>query len=522
MSRPARAAAVLAGMMLIGAHAVLLPVLLGTCQRSALEVRVRAPRAAPQLSVAAEIPAGVHEAVTVEVDGVPTVLGAAVVGPGMHRVEWSARYRGGFERRVGLTQLVGPFQDPQKPPCSVRLLVGQAFLDDGNASPGTVADVARRVLDQELDGFGRWPIGDFEKVAGLSLTWGATALVIKAEAQFSRGTVPVTVMAKPALVDGKLEIEIDVDAEVDFDSRVYDFIADLINAEVIANRSAEREIRGALAEAMQPPPPVELPGGRRLVFDYCADQDIEIEPRSYAGVPLSMHIEGALPDILPVTFGALPPGRAVALDAPIALEFSLDAINAVLYYLWHTGFLDQELTAAGVDARFNEDSLVQEMLSIRIGGIRLSLPPTAAVGGVNAPTFDLSAEATLQIRDGEQVTQARAFSTIGFDFATTHGTELVAALTLRDLDLTCEPEPGLLRPCYSDLVAEVQRRPDELHGELTRLFTREFRDIVLGQRIGTEDSIADFQVERAAVHAERHPPTGLVRVDLYGRLVDVP
>lgn len=517
--RPARHLATLAGLALAGAHALLFPVLLAHCRRIPLEVRVVAPRAAASLSVSAEIPAAVHEQVTVEVDGVPTELDQARVGPGLHRVEWSARYRGGFERRVGLTQLVGPFQDPTTPPCSVRLLVGQALLDDGAGSPGTVAAVARRLLDEELDGIGRWPIGDFRKVGALTLTWGATALVIHAEAVFARGKVPIVVMVYPSLIDGRVDLRVEVDAELDLDSRVYQWLADLIHAEVFAGRDARRQLEDALRDALRPPPPVPLPGGRRLVFDYCPHQPLELEPRHYLAVPLAMHIEGAVPDLLPVTLGPLP-DHPVDLDAPLALEFSVDAINAVLYYLWHTGFLDQQLTAAGLDDRFNHDSAVEELLSIRIGDIRLALPPQVALGPPGGPMFDLGAEATLAIRDGDRRTPGRVWSTIGFDFAGTGGTDLVARLTLRQLALTCEPAPGLLRPCYSELVSEVSRRPDDLHGELTRLFTREFRDIVLGQRIGADDSPADFEVTRATVHAERFPPTGLVRVDLYGRLVD--
>ncbi len=525
-----RSLAVLAGLILLGVHAALLPALLARCQRTPLEVRVRAPRAAAALTIAAEIPAAVHEEVTVEVDGVPVDLSQARVGPGLHRVEWSARYRGGFERRVGMAQLVGPFQDPRQPPCSVRLLVGQAFLDDGAGSPGTVADVARRVFEQELAGFERWPIGEFRRIASLALEWGATTLFIRAEAEFSRGKVPILVRATPALVSGQLEVDIDVDAAVDFDSRVYQWVSDLINAEVIANRTAEHEIRGALREALRPPPPVPLPGGRRLVFSYCAGGAVDMYPRRWLAVPLSMHIEGPLADVLPVSFGPLPAARSVELAAPLAIEMSLDAINAILYYLWHTGFLDQELQAAGLDARFNQDSTVREMLSLRLHAIGLTgprsgdgyrpPPPTVSLGRPGGPMFELGAEARLEVHDGDQITPARAFSTIGFDFAGAGGTDLVAHLTLRELALTCEPEPGLLRPCYSDLVAEVRRRPDDLHGELTRLFTREFRDIVLGARIGTDDSVADFHVDRAAVHAERHGATGLVRVDLYGKLVD--
>ena len=73
-------------------------------------------------------------------------------------------------------------------------------------------------------------------------------------------------------------------------------------------------------------------------------------------------------------------------------------------------------------------------------------------------------------------------------------------------------------PCYSDLVDELRARSDDLHGELTRLFTRKFNQIVLHRNLGTDDMMATYAIERAAVHATEAPPTGIVRVDLFGAL----
>ncbi len=152
----------------------------------------------------------------------------------------------------------------------------------------------------------------------------------------------------------------------------------------------------------------------------------------------------------------------------------------------------------------------------------LALPPTASPGSATGRSFTLAADADLTIRDGATETPAHAFATVGFDVTggkAVGGDALVAQLTLGRLALTCEPKPGLLAPCYGDLVAEMAGRADALNGELTRLFTAKFDDIVLGKRVGTADTMADFKIQRAAVHASAAGHTALLRVDLYGALV---
>jgi hypothetical protein len=511
----------LVGIGLALGHWLALPLLLDRCGRDALEVRAEAPPAAVPLSVSAELPAGIYDRTEVLIDGRPGDLATARVGPGLHRIDWKVAYRGGFERRVGLTQLVGPFQDRTNPPCSVRLLVGQSFLDDGAAGPGTIAHLAKAIVTEQLTGMEQWPIGRFREVDTLRLSWSDAALgslVVDVVVRFSDGEVPLQLIIVPRLGDGGVELKAFARARVDLDSRIYQWVADLFDADVIAGATAEDEVGYALRDAFRPPPPVPLPGGRQLVFGYCPHQQIQIVAGQFAAVPLQMTIEDGHGTILPVSFGPVDNPPPVVTDAPISLELNLDAINAILYYLWHTDFLDQELDAAGVDERFNTDSAVQDLLSIRIADIDLSLPPTASLASSGDRALRLGAEATLTITDGDTVTPARVYSSIGFDVVGGDSRELVARLTLDDLALSCEPQPNLLRPCYADLVSELAGRSDDLHGELTRLFTAKFNQIVLGQRVGTDETLADFHIERAEVHVTRVDPTALIRVDLFGGL----
>ncbi len=522
----------LVGAGLVAAHAAVFPLMLHHCGREPLTVRVTAPPAAPALTVDAALPSGIYDRVVTRIDGTPAQLATARVAPGLHHVDWTVGYRGGFERSAGLTQLVGPFQDAAAPPCSVRLIIGQTFLDGG---PGSVTTLARRVIEEQLRGFEQWPIGSFRGVDALSIRWSdrrGGSLLVEVTLRFSRGKVPLEVDIVPHLRPGYWDIDDPAGgvalkayakANLDLDSRIYQWLADLFDAEKIAGATAEDEVIYALRGAFRPPPPVPLPGGRKLVFAYCPHQEIEVAAGRYAAVPLQLRIDGGVGDVHPISFGPPEGAPPPISDAPISLEFSLDAVNAVLFYLWHTGYLDQQLDAAGVDQRFNADSAVKDLLSIRIAGVSLALPPTASPGSDSGRSFTLAASADLTIRDGATETPAHAFATVGFDVTggkAVDGDALVAQLTLGQLALTCEPKPGLLAPCYGDLVAEMAGRADALNGELTRLFTAKFDDIVLGKRVGTADTMADFKIQRAAVHASSAGHTALLRVDLYGALVE--
>ncbi len=531
----------LVGAAIVAVHLVAFPALIDHCQRDSLEVRVSSPPAAPALTIEATLPAGIVGRSRVTIDDVATPLASATAGPGLHHVEWRVAYRGGFERRVGTTQLVGPFQTPAAPPCSTRLIVGQSLLDDGKGSPGTIVYLAKKQIEAQMKGFKQWPIGSFEHVSELSVEWARIAdrpalrkvlarsrtnkaslapgdieslLAIRLTLNFSRGKVPVFIGVSPKIVDAEnIDLRVFSHATIDFESRVLQFLSDLFKGDKLANKTAQKEIKSALADIFTTPLPVPLPGGRSLRFDYCTTRGIEISTGRYAAIPLAMRLDGARPDILPITLGELPATTRIRDGARLAFEFDLDAINAVLYYLWRTEFLDKELDKADIPRRFNEDPRVDKLLSVRISDLSLSLPPTA-VPRPGAFDFTLAAAATMTLTDGTKRTPARVYSAIGFRFGTS-GTKLVADVQLADLRLTCEPRPGLLTPCYSDIVAQIRDNADDLHGELTRLFTGQFNRIVLNRHIGGP-GLPRFAIRRATVRAMRVGRSGLVRVALFG------
>ena len=78
--------------------------------------------------------------------------------------------------------------------------------------------------------------------------------------------------------------------------------------------------------------------------------------------------------------------RRLGADQLVALDDE-DALNALLYELWRSGYLDRRLAGAGLDRRFNDDPLVTELLSIRISPPRLALPPVIAAISHSAVMF---------------------------------------------------------------------------------------------------------------------------------------
>jgi hypothetical protein len=551
------------GIGLLLAHAAVGWVLVQRLRGTPLAVEVRAgpaaPPGSPRPAVEARLPDGLRGRVAVAVDGVrlggqPGDDGGAAwpaVAPGMHRIEWSVGYRGGFERRVGVTQLVGPYQDPAAPPCGLRLIVGQGFLDDGRGSPGTIADLVRRAVEAAMAGFDQWPIGRFRRVRSVEATWAALSdhpdkaarvrrLVerlqpaaepggyarVRLTLQFDNGAVSLEVLLVPALVGGQLRFAPSVAASIDLDRWIYRQAARLLDGDRFVSRVAQRELEATMVSALEAPPPLELGGGRQLRVDYCPRRPIAVASGIGAALPLAVTIAAGPGAIRPVALG-----EAAALSAPprpspapLGLELDLDAVNALLHELWRSGLLDERLAAAGIEARFNRDPLVRQLLSVRLSDVRLALPPTASHDGAG---FRLAAEATLTIIDGDGAaatrTPAHLHGVIGFDFAAapaSAGPRMHAAVRLAALSLTCEPRPGHLEPCYGDLVAAVRGRADALHGELTRLFTAILDDLLIQRDFTAPGQPAHFTVDAIAVDAAAAPPTGLLRVQLSGALRD--
>lgn len=511
----------LAGTVLVAAHAVAFVVLADRVRGTDLAIEVRAPLAAPAPSIDGVVPPAIADRVTTRLDG---------TGPGLVRRTWSTTYRGGYTRSVGAAQLVGPFQDPATPACVGRVVVGQALLDDGAASPGTVAGEMKKTLDAELRGESFLGIGDFRRVSQLAVRWAQVRehpedfwlvrvaphgyVRVTATLQFDRVGVPLTLTLVPEPAETDLRFRIAARAELEFGNRFVQWISDKLGGDRFASRLARRQIDGALITALAPPPPFELPDGQVLQFGYCRDAP-EIVEGAYGALPFSLRIGTVAADP-----AILPPRRGSARKTPLApgselaIDLDLDALNAMLFELWRSGFLDRRLAAAGLDRRFNDDPIVTEFLSIRISPPRLALPPVISPGphGLRMHT-----DARVTIADGARSTVGRVWS--GFDIRFAPGAIEPVAVDLGELELSCEARATVLVPCYADLVAALRDRRGEFHDELTATLATVIADVFVDRRLGGSGLPADLLIRGATAQLNDNAS---LHLDLDATLVTSP
>ncbi len=512
------------GLVVVLAHAVGFAVLATRCHGTELSVEVSAAQVSPVLAIAGVTPPELADRVVSELDD------DAPLGPGLHRKRWTVAYRGGFERSVGTAQLVGPFQDPAAEGCSGRVVVSQRLLDDGKAGAGTIAGHMKTLLEAELGGENVFPVGDFTRIDGMSLRWARLewhpedrAVIglapdgyvrVTARILFDRVAVPIVIALIPARATSELGFRVVTRADLSFDNRLAQFVSDRLGGGKLATRLARRQIDGSLLTALSPPPPFDLPGGGTLRFRYCGEPAEILEGTS-----------GALPFAVEITTSGkvLPPKRGRAAHAPIAptatlaLDLDLDALNALLYELWRTGFLDRQLAEAGLDRRFNADPIVQEFLTIRMSPVTLALPP------VIAPENDrlrLSADARVTITDGTASTIARVWGGLDFTFATTRIT--ATGVDLGALELSCERTPTTLVPCYADLVTAIRGRGADFHGALTHTFTKLLDDLFVERHLAASGLPVELVIRSAVPRVTVGAGNASLHLDLAGALVPTP
>ena len=401
-------------------------------------------------------------------------------GPGLVHRTWSASYRGGYTRSVGATQLVGPFQDPALPACTGRVVVGQRMLD-------AIAGVMKTETDRELQGMSAFPIGDYQRIRTLELRWAKDHVLVTAAIVFKRADVPVTVKLYPERTGAALKFRVVAKADLDFDNRVIDWVSDKVGVDKIATRIAREQIDDVLITTFAPPPPFELSEGQTLQFVYC-DGPLEIVENSYGALPFAIALGrvAAAPEILPPRFatGSRPPPGP---DTTLAIDLDIDALDAMLFELWRTGWLDKRLAEVGLDRRFNTEPIVTEYLSIRISPLRLALPPVISAGPKG--TLRLAADARVSISDGTRTTIGRVYGALDF--------RMPLAVDLGALELSCERNPTTLVPCYGDLVAAVRDRGSEFHGALTEAFDGLLTDIFVDRKLGAEGLPAEIVISHA-------------------------
>jgi hypothetical protein len=422
--------------------------------------------------------------------------------------------------------LVGPFQDPAKPACSGRVVVGQRLLDDGHAGPNTIAGEMAKNIDAELHGESFFGAGDYRRVEGTSLRWAELAahpddaklvgeaphgyVRVETKLIFDRVDIPIVVVLIPEPSAKELRFRIASHAELDFDNRVLQWVSDKLGGNKLATRLARREIDGALVTALAPPPPFELPGGEKLTFGYC-DGPPEIVDGVSGALPFSVAI-GRIdrdPRILPPRLG--PAVHApLARDGTLAIDLDLDAANALLFELWRTGFLDRRLAEAGLDRRFNSDPIVTEFLSLRISAPVLALPPV--LGAYGTDKLQMFADARISIVDGDTRTTGRVWG--GLDFKFSQQRVEPVGVDLGALELSCERTPTTLVPCYADLVGALRDRGADFHGALTKTFTDLLANIFVNRRVGARGLSADLVIHSASPSVKLSGNNGSLHLEL--------
>ncbi len=524
--RRAAAVATLVGTAVLAGHAAGFTPALRLLDRPDLTVDVTTPTVAPRFGIAGTLPDGIGSRVTIDVDGGPP---GAALGPGLHAQRWTARYRGDITRSVTTVQLAGPLQDPAMPACSARLAIGQALLDDGAAGPGTLAAIARRELTTALTGVSEIGIGDFKAVKSIGLRWASAdkhpedkALLGKAGAPdgyvrasaivaFDNVDVPLVLAMVPGRGGTKPSFTVKVDAKLDFDNRALQWLSDKLGGNKLATKLVDQQLDELLVTALEPPPPVPLPGGRTLEFTYC-DGPLQIVDGTFGALPVAVVIHPA-PGAAAVI---LPPRRGPATHAPadattgITLDIDLDGLDAILFELWRQGLLDEQLAGLGLDTAFNTDPTVAELLSIRISPLRLTLPPTLAV---RAGQPAISAELALAVGDGTTSVPAKVWGAVQLRLGDAPSADLA------DFELTCEPRPGHLVPCYGDLVGVMRTRAPAAHDLLTSSLTDLLDRLFVGAEFGTEGLPAKLLVRglRTSAHTDAATGNGHVRLALDAR-----
>ena len=421
-------------------------------------------------------------------------------GPGLVRKHWRAEYRGGFVREVGATALVGPFQDAphdRKAACTGRIVIGQQFLVE------QLQPIMQTTVDAQLKGLDIFPVGKYRRIDKLTLTWAKGGVHAAARVVFEHVVVPVTVDLVPKVTD-KLAFEIKAHADLDFDNRVLDWISNKVGADKIASQIARDQIKDVLVTTFAPPPPFDLGGGQTLTFVYC-DGPLEIVDGAYGALPFGVAFS---------EHAGLRPPRFAKSQRPaplptttLAIDLDVDALNAMLFELWRTGWLDRRLADVGLDRRFNEDPTVTEYLDIRISPVKLVLPP------VVSPTSNglrLAADARTLIGKS---TVGRVYGALSFTLPT-----MEPSVDLDVLELACERTPTLLVPCYSDLVDSVRGRGDQFHGALTTAFTQILTDIFVDRHLGASGLPAELVIAGVTPNIT----AGTLHLELAAKLAPTP
>lgn len=523
------------GIALALATCALFPQVLKFFERSALIVQVDADEVSPGPYFVLDGEDLHNDTLgSLQIDTPGTTL-SDELAPGLHYGSWTQKYRGGKTRSVGHAQLIGPFQDPQAPPCSTHLLIDQSFLDDGSKgkapSEHTLAHIVRTQIAGELQSIDMWPLGAFQSMGRLSLQWTRWGdkgehkpwqqrlrianpestpqghLAIDFTAKFQKGEVPLHLKMTPIIESQSLRFEITVRAKLDLDNRLYQWVADLFDGNDRASKLIKSQIRSELRSLLDKPPPIPLGNGAFLPLEFCQGRQIIFSEQGYAAVPLAIGLGQKLPS--PPLLKSTERPTSLPMDSGLAVEIDENGLNAILHALWASSILDTHLGDSLVRS-FNEQETVQNFLSLRLREAFFHLPPTITL----ADEFHLRAAASVVIEDGESKNDARLFTQISFGLDVLQPSEQGDSpkLSLRQIELTCLESKARLASCYAGLMGQVRANQAPLQDLLTTSFSRLLTNLLTKREFSDSSTPGRYLLD----HVRFRSAEGRIRAQLFG------
>jgi hypothetical protein len=257
------------------------------------------------------------------------------------------------------------------------------------------------------------------------------------------------------------------------------------------------------------------------VVELCPDRAVAVVVGSWAAVPLRWMVGGAVPDpdggppIRPPTRGPVA-FTAPSPDAGLTLDLDLDALDGLLFELWRTGWLDERLDEVAAHERFNTHEIVATYLTLQVSPLRLRLPPSLRPTTGGGLALDVALR--VDIADGTLVTAGHAWTTLALGLKA--GAAFIEAdVGVTALELSCEPSPGLMRPCYGDVVDAIRTAAPEAHAQLAGALTSALTGVFAPRRLEADGSPAAIELSGARARILASGTDGrFVRVSMDGTI----